>query len=337
MLAVMRGLGLKLVLRQRASNFLFLFLLATSSLFSENRSSIVFIHIGKEIPRYLQVAVDQAKLFNPDISIYVCANRRAIGVNELIGVQLVDIESLNSSSTHKRYEKRKIQKNFWRYTLERFFILEELMTDFHLENVVHLESDVMLYESLNNLMPVLKSYSGIGVPFDTDDRAIPSFVYVKDIEAIRGYNQFIINKFRHSINDMKSFGAYFSEKQGIKIHALPVVPVEYCKHGRMNNLKGVSSKYPLRYSYKVGEFNAVFDAAAIGQYLGGIDPIHTPKHTVGYVNMDAMYRINDFTFEWSVDQEGRRRPYMSYNGQTYPIINLHIHSKRLEEFRSDVH
>ncbi len=38
------------------------------------------------------------------------------------------------------------------------------------------------------------------------------------------------------------------------------------------------------YNINYEEFNAIFDGAAIGQYLGGVDPINCPGDTTGFVN-----------------------------------------------------
>ena len=73
----------------------------------------------------------------------------------------------------------------------------------------------------------------------------------------------------------------------------------------------------------------IFDAAAIGQYLFGIDPKNTTqKHTEGFINETCVVKYNKYRFIWKYYQ-GIYRPYIIIGDQTIPIFNLHIHSKRL--------
>lgn len=78
-------------------------------------------------------------------------------------------------------------------------------------------------------------------------------------------------------------------------------------------------------------FRQIFDAAAMGQYLGGVDPRNNSSNTVGFVNETCVIKYNkyDIFFE-SVN--GIEKPFLKVEGKTYPIFNLHIHSKNLKKF-----
>jgi hypothetical protein len=96
----------------------------------------------------------------------------------------------------------------------------------------------------------------------------------------------------------------------------------------------------------------VFDAAAIGQYLGGADsrsfrPLRRfwhrflkPKTPIlpslgpGFINESCLFDASLFSYLWGPDAQGRRVPYMVFEGQQIPIANLHIHSKDLARFAS---
>ena len=87
------------------------------------------------------------------------------------------------------------------------------------------------------------------------------------------------------------------------------------------------------------KFNAIFDAAAIGQYLGGIDEFNlidkTKNNTVGFKNETCVVDYSKFEFCWKKTDK-LFKPYLKKEGQLIPIINLHIHSKKLFKFTKTI-
>ena len=85
-------------------------------------------------------------------------------------------------------------------------------------------------------------------------------------------------------------------------------------------------------SKKFNNFNMIFDAAAIGQFLGGVDPRNIPGDTTGFINETCVIKYDRYGFDWNIDN-GIRKPFLiDYNGDKIPIFNLHIHCKCLEKF-----
>jgi hypothetical protein len=75
------------------------------------------------------------------------------------------------------------------------------------------------------------------------------------------------------------------------------------------------------------KFNVIFDAAAIGQYLGGVDPLNDKFNSIGFINETCIIKCNNFNIHWKYE-EGIHKPFIN----NVPIFNLHIHSKQLEHF-----
>jgi hypothetical protein len=85
----------------------------------------------------------------------------------------------------------------------------------------------------------------------------------------------------------------------------------------------------------VSELNCVFDAAALGQWIGGVDPMHYIEGVRGdlvrkYVNPHAVYRVDEHNIEWRTNQYGFKLPYLD----GLPVVNLHVHSKQLHDWSS---
>lgn len=153
--------------------------------FSCDGPSIVLVHIGKVLPSYLTTAVKQARLFN-DCPIILIANEEAISQSSgSLGsyhVTCVSCESLKKTTEHQTFiQNSKLDKTFrngfWNNATERFFYLQDLMEQYQLHDVVHLENDVMLYVDILSLIPLFKKTGmHVGLTLDNDERCIPGFV-----------------------------------------------------------------------------------------------------------------------------------------------------------------
>jgi hypothetical protein len=75
-----------------------------------------------------------------------------------------------------------------------------------------------------------------------------------------------------------------------------------------------------------GKNRYIFDGAALGQYLLGVDPIHTNGLVIsGYQNSD--YNFNISRFKWSIPRLGKL--IITIQNIDYQILNLHAHSKEI--------
>src|SRR5262245_29918993 len=108
--------------------FFILWLMPVWSLFGEY--SIVFIHIGNEIPYHTDEAIAQARRFNPTARIILVGSGQGLKrfASKPHQLQLCCYEMLGRSAVHCDFERRCSQpKGFWRYTSERFLYLDDLI------------------------------------------------------------------------------------------------------------------------------------------------------------------------------------------------------------------
>ncbi len=309
--------------------------------------AIVFIHIGKQLPAHAEIALSQARLFNPDCPIMLVASEEAVinftPQDPAADTTIVTCESLVKTADHERFIKNStLDKNtragFWLYTSERFFYLNDLMVQYGLKNVFHLEYDNMLYVDLAEQLPIFRSqYQGIAATFDNDNRCIAGFIYIPDAEVMTCLAKFFADRASHgsvSENDMVMLAA-FRKKYGEElIDNLPIIPTEYVDdHGVLVSPFGDVASDAHKYCQNIDLFQSIFDAAALGQYLGGIDPRNGPSEP-GFINESCVFNPSQLTYEWHFDAQDRGVPYAVYAERKYRISNLHIHSKRLELFSS---
>lgn len=299
--------------------------------------SLVYVHIGPKLPSYLPVAIAQARLFNSEIPIYLLASSAAITNydSEDENVHLVSLESLILSKNHKLFKLRAKSEGFWRYTLERFFYLDDFIHQYDLKNVFHIENDVMLYFDLGEKLPIFQEcYKGmIASVFDCDERCVPSFVYISNPNPSEKLVEYISIKGLNGATDMTLLYEFKEKYYKVLGDHLPILIPSYAEDWQLKNLSGRTAKSAVPYTNSLEKFKLIFDAAAIGQFLGGIDPILGNKGP-GFVGELSVFLTHRCSYEWKKDSNERWVPYISYGKETYPIANLHIHCKNLAAFYS---
>jgi hypothetical protein len=127
-----------------------------------------------------------------------------------------------------------------------------------------------------------------------------------------------LDNYDFSKNDMENF-CNIKNKTGL-IKVLPIFPKTKTDN---EEVQFVSENFE--------KFNCIFDAAAMGQYLGGIDPKNCATNTVGFVNETCVIKYNQFKFIWKTIND-IKRPFLKIGDKEIRIFNLHIHSKNLIEF-----
>jgi hypothetical protein len=192
------------------------------------------------------------------------------------------------------------------------------MRKYVIENVIHLENDVLIYYNTDVLYPLLDK-TKLYLPFDTFHRNIASIMYIPNSAVFKT----ALDVYDLGKNDMENFSVIQSQT-GI-IENFPIFITD----------KNGSPEYQfVTRGYE--NFRIIFDAAAMGQYLGGVDPRNIPGDTTGFVNETCIIKYDQYRFIWNIVDE-IRRPFIVVEDNvgmdySYPIFNLHIHSKRLENF-----
>lgn len=301
--------------------------------------AIVFVYTGKVLPDYVETALLQARNFNPSCPIVLIANEGALKKFHFTShatITFIACESLKKSTEHEQFlEKNQWREGLWRASSERFFYLHDYMQQHHVKNVFHMECDNMLYVDVRELLPILlDKYQGIAATFDNDERGIGGFIFIPNSHVSHILNSAFLELASKRKKDMEVL-AWCKDKYGYEvIDHLPIIMNGYLKEHTLKTSSGKTTKYPEKFVQHADLFCAIFDAAAIGQYLGGIDPIHGKKPTIGFINESCLFNPSYLHFTWMRDAQGRKVPYAEYAGHTYRINNLHIHSKNLKAFYS---
>jgi hypothetical protein len=239
-----------------------------------------------------------------------------IYANESSNIQLVDVETLNNTfeyETKGRLDKY-FRNGFWHLTSLRFFYIYEFMKQYEICDVIHLENDAPIYYNCDTIIDIFnKNY--VYIPFDTFTRNIASIMYIPNKDIFKK----ILDNYDFNKNDMENF-SIIKRNTGL-IQNLPIFIKTENLSDEQNFISENSDIFPF-----------IFDAAAIGQYIGGIDPRNTDlKDTRGFINETCVVNYNNYKI-WFEEINGLIKPFILIDDKKIPIFNLHIHCKNLKEY-----
>ena len=211
---------------------------------------------------------------------------------------------------------KKFRNYFWRYSTERLYVIDDYINAKNLNDIIHIETDVLLYQDLELIMPILKEFDFACVR-DSAIRVIGSIIYIK--------NKKVSEKISSIAND------YINENDMIILHQIEKkIDNTLCLPIGDHDIYKDNLKY-------------IFDGASIGQFVGGIDPrnksgkimsfinnikaFFNERNAVSFVNKNSKINVSEWEIKWI-----NSRPYKKINNDLIPIVNLHIHSKNLKKF-----
>jgi hypothetical protein len=315
--------------------------------------NLVYIHIGDNLPNYIFDSIYQSLLVSPNNKIYVILNDSLIDnfrnnistfninlylnkpIHVDIHIECIPLSILKMPQEYSQFinnlpdTTKQFRDSFWISTTARFFFIESLMELFKLRNVYHIENDIMIYEDLKEIrLDKNKLY----MVKDSYNRVIPSILFIPDSSHLNRLNVYMIKTLKQSnqlINDMQLLGSYTANH------------LDY---------------FPFDFS---NDSSFIMDGAAIGQYIGGIDPRNIPDFENKTLQEQQLLRINNPT-KGFINETCTFKPnsinifkkYFHLNNVNFPIElfygqqengnniqlkqinNLHIHSKQLYQFSS---
>jgi hypothetical protein len=204
------------------------------------------------------------------------------------------------------------------YAFERFFVLYNFMVKYAISNIFFLELDNLIYDDPTKW---LKEFSKqeMAFMFDNFDRGASGVCFIKDAKFLNNFLDHCIEFILYSDKFKSEMMALYSfwEKNKNSIQLLPI-------HWPDSNMPIQTFEAYQNYE------NSIFDAAAIGIYLGGLDLIHSGGVLTKYQKSQWSYiDYTKYQYKWEKDACDRNIPYILNGNKWLQINNLHIHSKDL--------
>jgi hypothetical protein len=309
-----------------------IFLIITFIIIKSQEPIILLVHIGPKWLEYINTCIAQINKFNKKAELYlICEERHFLNIQNK-NINLIDINKLKKTEEHLQFiNNSKLTAGFWQYASERFLCIQDFMKQYNVNDVIHLESDIMVYtelkEEYKKFDQLTNNLDKIGATFDSDKRCIPGIIFIKGNAINKLALKFAKNQ--NNKNDMEIISLFKDEFPHLCIN-LPIITKEYAEVHKLGNLIGQEASNPNFYFEHADFFESIFDAAAIGQYLGGIDPIHINNGS-GFINETCIFNPSLLDIEWKKTNKGYV-PFAKFDNKKYKINNLHIHCKRLQDF-----
>ena len=314
--------------------------------------SIVFVHLGESVPNCIFTTMKQARYLNQECDIYLLADKKAHGVFQNRGdffagerISLIETSFVPAMREHELFQELNridpsISNGLWLYAIERFFTLFDFINERDLKEVVHLESDTMLYVDLNELLPLFKQLNArLAAPFESLVRCIPSFVFIKDHQSLAPLIHKILSEMKsytgtsphRALNDMLLLANFYREFGEPFMIPLPTLMPEYGRHyPKKKSHFSLDNGTPLSFLSRNASLfpTYIFDASALGIFVNGNDRRYS-QHGPGTVHSRSLFDPGLFSFFWK-----NAFPFLSLKEKNYRIVNLHFHSKLPEDYTS---
>jgi len=271
---------------------------------------IILVSVGN-FQEYILDNIKNLQLFN-NHDITVITERKFFHYLEDLNVEVIDSKELEDFNFNQNSQLDKNFRNgFWHLCSLRFFLLYSYINKNKLFDCIHLENDVLTYINFDNFDQYIR-YDKVYATFDCDSRVIPGILYIPNASSFKP----IIDQYNFQLNDMQNL-AKFNENI---IEPFPIFPIIN------NQITKLTKNY--------FEFNSIFDAAAMGQYLGGVDKRNQDGDTRGFINETCLIKYDKYNFFW-IKKDKLFIPHLVANNTLFRINNLHIHSKELNKFMAD--
>ena len=283
-------------------------------------TEIIFVNLKNHQP-YIIDNIKNLLLFN-NKNITVITEKSLFSEFEEVKekVKLVDESELDLSYfDNSNKQNNKFRNGFWPLTSRRLFCVYEYIKKYNIENSFHLENDTMIYTNLTSILNKLNK-DKIYLTMDAPNRCIAGIMFIPKF-----FNMVpLIENYMYNKNDMLNLVNFYIKNKDF-CDSFPIMKVN-------QHFKDTSSEL---FTKNYEKFQGIFDAAAIGQYLGGVDPRNKRGDTRGFVNETCKVDYSKYKFIWKRNENALYVPHIEIDNKFVPVFNLHIHSKRLENFMAD--
>ena len=284
------------------------------------------------LPSYIIETIYQARLFF-DGDIYLIVNQldspyindikkyniNIINYEDVISYEFREISQKNISKFHYISDLKGREDLFLR-SFERFFVLQNLLKQQNLEDCLFLELDNLIYDDPNKWILQFKK-NELCYMYNNINSYSSGIMYIKNYKSVEGFLLEILEFIQNSnefLSEMTVLSNYYKKNK----ECIQILPTYWCDETMEKELY-------LNYSF----YNdTIFDAAAMGCFLLGLDPYHTEGIITKHIKSPFTYiDCTKNKFNWIEDDKKRKQPFI-WNGEKWLLINnLHVHAKNLKE------
>ena len=279
----------------------------------------ILFNIGKT-PKYLEYCINSILSIDKEAKITLCTDDD-IDLNNVEIVNFDKIPELKSKrqEINKLFINTKFNENpLWVASILRVYALYYVALLNNIGDFIHFDNDVIIYKNLQEIKnDIFLDNKRISITESDNNHLVFGYSYFPNIKSTeRLCNSFdeIIENYQYFSNNFAR-GGELNEMRMLKI-AETINPNLF---SILNSLPYDSSRY-------------LFDPSSYGQYLNGTNVKRgnyffkrryvSTIHVVGREIKSKRIKVKYL----------EKIPTVYFENQTYRLVNLHVHSKKLEKF-----
>ena len=294
--------------------------------------NLILSFIGK-LPDYIVDCIYQIRLFYKGDIYLILDDYKSMHLNEINkhNIKFITYDTVNNNSSKilmQYANKFAIMDNlndrkflFFR-AFERMFLANELINIHNLTDNIFMEIDNLIYDNPEKWINEF-SKKELAYMFNEAETCSSGIMYIKNKNSMQpllnSMIEFIKNITNYWVSEMGALYDFYKSNQNY----IYIMPSLY------NDTKNdVDNR--IYENYK----NTIFDPASYGQYLLGLDTVHTNGNIVKGTSFDHHKIVcKRYKIDWQTkEDDGLKKPYI-FNENTNEWIlinNLHVHSKDLK-------
>jgi len=258
--------------------------------------------MGNNLPQHIKYCIKQIQYTNPIADIYFLTNLNVTIDNPKI--KIIKTQDLIVPNIGNYYINH--PDPLWRTAMLRLYYLESFLKQSKLENIIHFDNDVLIYENLNEIGNELIKHNFL-ITYADSQNYVLGFSYIKNANSLAFINEELLNlvvlgeqKLDKMLGSMthEMILLKYINKDNKYINTLPLLPTDE--------------------NYQ--NYHYCFDPSSYGQYLGGSKPEQSKFVGEQLIKNAIQVKIKN------------KKPILIWKNQEYKIFNLHVHNKKLQDF-----
>lgn len=281
----------------------------------------VYIHLGGDLPNHLILNLKRHREIFPNQEIVLVSSENwedkiTAGIENLV-LSLDELQPsiFKAMSNHHNFDFR---NGFWKYTLQRLFALEAIHSKYPEQQLLHIESDVLIMPNFPwDRFELIDKLAWLPVNRESD---IAALLFLPNLEATSFFIDYLCEHARQNPKTTDMFALKsFALQNPTKHYYLPSYNEE--TYRKIEDFSPSNEIPPLI-------FGGYFDPIAFGIWNFGVDP----KNFFGIRRryfIDRTHFVDPSKVTLSYDNS----KLMDTSGTE--LYSLHIHSKNLSLFKTN--
>ena len=294
--------------------------------------AIVYVQIQHDLPRCLWSSLLKAReLWDGDIYVIAPAREMDYPAYKELNIKYIPRESMDDDDMLREYEKHTFfhypnWDGFWDNVCKRFVYLYLLQRKYGIDELIHIETDVVPYVDINGMWDAFNRVYGkkiVFIPYGSYQHNC-SFMYCNSQEILESFCMSIIDYFKRGLEHF--WDAYPGESIINETH--------FAYTYQQENDENVGLFPAMPGDDHFDELGFLIDPHAWGMWVDGRQRIPGKPCAVMTQHIGAKILEGKYDVHFSFRNGKVVMPYVhdKIESKSYPLATLHFNSKRAERW-----